>query len=969
MIEEYVEGFKKALSDEISEIRKNGPKRIKLHDGVLLYNDTNDFTYLESSNQNIKSEIKTVYIYQFDVDDEINLPNSIPVSFYTKGKVLKGEVVSCENFVVVLSIPEYLSDKVLEAEISVEAWRLLEELKYRLDDIVVGNNGFNANIAMKLVKESKYMSRYGLEKPIVGQEVAVEKSNKEPVMFIWGPPGTGKTETLAKISILNMLQSKRILIVSHSNVAVDEAILRIIKKIDELESDELIELIDEIKEFINRGLILRLGYPRKDELRNKKEVNVSYYLTKQCRSIVKGSSLSKESFMKNNKIIKRLLSEDNDFLSDVSLIKELNRIKKVLKNDFTYDKKLTSKYISLINELIENIKIQRKELVDNSRIIGTTISKAVVDKLVYRGEYDMVLLDEASMAYIPHSFYVASLAKKQIICFGDFMQLPPIASSNDSREVKQWLLKDIFEQAGIKDLFDKENTTFHPWMVMLNEQRRMHTDISSFISFYIYKNCLKDDYSIEKRLRSKIKDEPFSNRVISFVDLRTLPSICKKDNDSSRYNLFSAFVSVHLAKISISNKNTSVGIITPYRRQAQIIKAIFADVHGNPNDYNVKISTVHQFQGSESDTIIFDCVDSYRITRPGYLLFDKELDRGDRLINVAMSRAKSKFIIIANWKYYNDRLPKTSFIYKLLNKYAVSRTSIDKETLIEYLNANSTQNLIISKKKEAIKHIEKLIKRASKQVLIFTPNNKIKNNTDFQNILDLTDKEIITIVSEKKSKNKDFMSKIVNNYFESDFVWFPMTIIDDKAIIYGWPFIESDYIREFPVVIAKNKNIKRILRQIMYCDNACNKYFKKDLSTKEDITDLKLNIKTKKILIKDDKFNDAMSINTFDNYENSVNKVKEQSFLKYINESISCYKCGKTLVLSIEQEFKRPPYIKCLNCNFKRLLDYSTLKNYVDRFDCRCKMHGSKLFVVGGQRGVYVKCKSGGGHFVDILDI
>ena len=36
MIEEYVEGFKKALSDEISEIRKNGPKRIKLHDGVLL---------------------------------------------------------------------------------------------------------------------------------------------------------------------------------------------------------------------------------------------------------------------------------------------------------------------------------------------------------------------------------------------------------------------------------------------------------------------------------------------------------------------------------------------------------------------------------------------------------------------------------------------------------------------------------------------------------------------------------------------------------------------------------------------------------------------------------------------------------------------------------------------------------------------------------------------------------------------
>ena len=56
---------------------------------------------------------------------------------------------------------------------------------------------------------------------------------KNDVTFIWGPPGTGKTYTLAQIAIKCIENNERVLIISHSNVAVDGAIERIVKNLEE----------------------------------------------------------------------------------------------------------------------------------------------------------------------------------------------------------------------------------------------------------------------------------------------------------------------------------------------------------------------------------------------------------------------------------------------------------------------------------------------------------------------------------------------------------------------------------------------------------------------------------------------------------------------------------------------------------------------------------------------------------------
>ncbi|NCU18874.1 AAA domain-containing protein, partial [Pallidibacillus pasinlerensis] len=53
------------------------------------------------------------------------------------------------------------------------------------------------------------------------------------------------------------------------------------------------------------------------------------------------------------------------------------------------------------------------------------------------------------------------------------------------------------------------------------------------------------------------------------------------------------------------------------------------------NDEKIVAATVHKFQGSERDMIIFDTVDSYPQSRTGMLLTDKN---SEKLINVAVTR-------------------------------------------------------------------------------------------------------------------------------------------------------------------------------------------------------------------------------------------------------------------------------------------------------------------------------------------
>jgi len=87
--------------------------------------------------------------------------------------------------------------------------------------------------------------------------------------------------------------------------------------------------------------------------------------------------------------------------------------------------------------------------------------------------------------------------------------------------------------------------------------------------------------------------------------------------------------------------------LTPYRAQRGLIKTFLR----NAGQTKVPVSTVHRAQGSEYHTVIFDPV-----IATGEKLLGHPVE-GPRLINVALSRAKARLVVIMSvGDYANEYL-------------------------------------------------------------------------------------------------------------------------------------------------------------------------------------------------------------------------------------------------------------------------------------------------------------------------
>jgi superfamily II DNA or RNA helicase len=63
----------------------------------------------------------------------------------------------------------------------------------------------------------------------VGQEQALEACLGQGMHLVWGPPGTGKTRVLTEAISALAAGGKRVLLVSATNIAVDNALLGVAK--------------------------------------------------------------------------------------------------------------------------------------------------------------------------------------------------------------------------------------------------------------------------------------------------------------------------------------------------------------------------------------------------------------------------------------------------------------------------------------------------------------------------------------------------------------------------------------------------------------------------------------------------------------------------------------------------------------------------------------------------------------------
>src|SRR4029077_4449648 len=139
-----------------------------------------------------------------------------------------------------------------------------------------------------------------------------------------------------------------------------------------------------------------------------------------------------------------------------------------------------------LNQEIAKIKAQladiRKSIIEQARIVGATVTRLYLSPKMFTN-FDIVIIDEASMVLLPALFHAAGLAKEKVIVSGDFRQLPPIVQT-DEEAILAELGIDVFGRAEITKAV---NSGARPKRtVMLEQQSRMHEQICKMISGPMY---------------------------------------------------------------------------------------------------------------------------------------------------------------------------------------------------------------------------------------------------------------------------------------------------------------------------------------------------------------------------------------------------------------------------------------------------------------------------------------------------
>ena len=236
--EVYLDGFlvefRQALRDEIKEIEKNGLSSIQLKEGHRLYSSSG-------------------FWYQFKIDYLPNIPADTPCKLTIGSEDHDVTVIAFDDSSLTIEAKEELPNTIAEAKLENGTTVLLELLIKRIEKNSTKANTAGQRMMQASNEEIQVVDSNGNisfgDNLDVAQIEAITSAVCNNMTFIWGPPGTGKTTVISHVISELLSRDRSVLLVSHTNSAVNGAI----EKIDEKYYSEHGEREDE------QYPILRLG--------------------------------------------------------------------------------------------------------------------------------------------------------------------------------------------------------------------------------------------------------------------------------------------------------------------------------------------------------------------------------------------------------------------------------------------------------------------------------------------------------------------------------------------------------------------------------------------------------------------------------------------------------------------------------------------------------------------------------------
>ncbi len=496
-------------------------------------------------------------------------------------------------------LPSWVEDGLLGVDVMFDEMTY-KEMEYAMKAVMKAE-GRLAELRELLLGDESSQSVTGNERSVIdGQYVTSSILNESQnsalqiiastpdVAFIHGPPGTGKTTTLAQAILQTTKLEEQVLVCTPSNAAID----LLVEKLSGL------------------GLnVVRIGHPAR--------------VTEQTLSKTLDARIAAHSSYSELRSLRKKLEQ---------LRAQASKFKRHFGHHGREERRAMKEEVKLLKadaDLLEFYIIN--DLLNKAEVICSTLVGSSHPTLKGR-KFKTTFIDEAAQALEP-ACWIPILRSQRVIFAGDHCQLPPTIKSNDA--AKRGLSKTLFEK-GIQK---------HPnRSTMLRVQYRMHQHIMEFSSHYFYNDELIAHDSVKNELLRH-------QQPVEFIDTAGCGYAEAQDPETlSRFNAEEAQLLIHQTEKLVEEigleewieQSITLGIITPYRAQVDLLhKLAESSSVLEPLHKLVTINTVDAFQGQERDVIVISFVRSNDKGDVGFL--------GDiRRTNVAMTRAKKKLIMIGD---------------------------------------------------------------------------------------------------------------------------------------------------------------------------------------------------------------------------------------------------------------------------------------------------------------------------------
>ena len=430
--------------------------------------------------------------------------------------------------------------------------RMANKRAGRLRDMLLGHQ------ALREGKPAKIQFKSMLNPP---QQEAVRFALSAPdLSVLHGPPGTGKTTTLAEIIFQAVERGEKVLACAPSNTAVDN-------------------ILEKIAPMIRS--VVRVGHPARvfESLRDH--------------------------------TLDELVDNDPSTVVVREMKREIEQLVRAANKDMRgHDaRRRKREMFAEVGQLRGQVRAMERAVIrgilDSANVVCTTTT--IDDDLLGDREFDLAVIDEACQCTQP-SIWQVLLRSDRIVFAGDHCQLPPTVLSDHASA-------EGMRESTMQRLINREGESIFR---RLTVQYRMHESIMQFSSNTFYDGSLLADRSVRTHTLADlpgVEDSPLTRQPLAMIDTAgaEFDEQLEPDGESKR-NPKEANLIVHLVRQLMDSGLTGdqIAIIAPYAAQVRLLR----DRLDTPD---LEIDTVDGFQGREKEVILLTMVRSNDRGEIGFL--------------------------------------------------------------------------------------------------------------------------------------------------------------------------------------------------------------------------------------------------------------------------------------------------------------------------------------------------------------